>query len=277
MTDTAELLKQDEKAPDHKSEAKPAGTGCEYCTAWFDPPFAHAKRGSHTKKEHPEHWTGPSATWGKAKAAAKNGKAPVRKAPAKSPAVRKAAPVRPPAAPPAARSGRVSLAPRVAWTWKFLGQMMQKEHMPAEAAVIGNMLVFEAPAAGAAVDKAVAGTRLDRKVFQRAARTGERFEAVGRIAKLPGLAMLICLKPDLYEDLEDDLREAVEDVLIDAVPVIEERARRTRSAEDALRRLAAADSQYAGDDPIGTVLKDLFSPIRAPRPLPPEGDAGPGE
>lgn len=254
MTDT--LLSPNETAPNHTGAATSGEIlTCDWCPETFDKrKFGNARLGNHVKNKHPDKWQGAKGRGGgRPPASAK------KVASAHSNKEKPATPAKPTTTtgrPPA----RVSIADRASWAWQKVGLIVQRYPTP-QLQAVGNALVFEAPAAGAALDRALAGTRIDRKLIQRAAKAGERWEGVKTAITLPGLVFLIGTNPALIEVLEDDLREAIEDVLIEAIPVIEQKAARRRKAVDALARLAMADERYAGPDPIGVVMADLLAPL----------------
>jgi hypothetical protein len=129
----------------------------------------------------------------------------------------------------------------------------------------GKALRFEAPAAGNAIDTAVAGTFIDRLAVQKIAGASERWEQLGSVLSLPVMIFMIGRFPDLADVFEEDLREAMEDVIIANVPLLEKKAARTKRATDALQRLGAIDPAVAAsEDPIGDLLRGFFEPDAPP-------------
>jgi hypothetical protein len=141
-------------------------------------------------------------------------------------------------------------------------------------APVANCLVFEAAAAGDALDKAIAGSFVDRLVIQKLAGASEKWEGLSSIVALPICIALVSRYPQLYEALKDDMREAVEDVMILSVPTLKAKAERQRKAAGAFQELMSLDPTLASsEDPVGEILRGMlpeyvFNPPEA-------SDAGP--
>jgi hypothetical protein len=58
---------------------------------------------------------------------------------------------------------------------------------------------------------------------------------------------------------EASLREAIEDVLVQSMPLLRKRAARTKATIDAASELRAIDPELAdSEDPIGDIMRSFF-------------------
>lgn len=134
-----------------------------------------------------------------------------------------------------------------------LGRVINAVEPPTGAAIM-----FEAGALGEAIDKAIAGSPLD-KPLQKAAGVSERFEPLVPLVTMPAMVFMISKTPALQGMLEGELREALEDVLVQSLPLLKKRAQRTKATVDALAELSMLDPEMAkSTDPIGDLLESFF-------------------
>jgi hypothetical protein len=134
---------------------------------------------------------------------------------------------------------------------------------------LANALAFEAPAAGQAIDTAVAGTVIDRKIIQPLAGGAEKWEAVGAVLTLPIMIHLISVFPHLQPALEPQLRRAAEEILVLSVPTIRKKVDRDKKVTEALIELGHIDPAIAlSEDPVGDILAGFFvgmAPVEEPQ------------
>jgi hypothetical protein len=124
---------------------------------------------------------------------------------------------------------------------------------------LAQALAFEAPAAGQAIDTAIAGSFIDRKIVQPITGGAEKWEAVGACLTLPLMVHLISVYPQMQGPLLPHLRRAVEDVLVLSVPTIRKRVEKDRKLAEALEELGHLDKTIADDpDPVGSILEGFF-------------------
>src|ERR1035437_9757472 len=98
---------------------------------------------------------------------------------------------------------------------------------------LANSLAFEAPAAGQAIDPAIAGSLIDRKIVQPLAGGAEKWEAVGACLSLPILVHMCTVFPHLQLAFEPQMRRAAEEILVLSVPTIRKKVERDRKLADA--------------------------------------------
>lgn len=124
---------------------------------------------------------------------------------------------------------------------------------------LANALAFEAPAAGQAIDTAIAGSLIDRKIVQPLAGGAEKWEAVGACLSLPVLVHMCTVFPHLQGAFEPQMRQAAEEILVLSVPTIRKRVDRDRKLAEALQELGHIDKAIADDpDPVGSILAGFF-------------------
>jgi hypothetical protein len=243
-TDTAEdLLSAHEVVPKHL-KTEPETEPCPYCDKTFKAGgFGRAHLANHIKYSHkdkaPLKKTPPAKGKPKLPKSAALAKAvPEPKAKARKPAGENLSLLVSGGAQFAAKSGYVPLA---------------------------NALMFEAPAAGQAIDLAIAGTFVDRKIVQPLVGGAEKWEALGAVITLPVMVHLISVYPGLQSAFEPQLRRAAEEILILSVPTIRKKVERDRKVVDALAELGHLDAAIANDpDPIGSIIAGFYGPTEAP-------------
>ena len=125
---------------------------------------------------------------------------------------------------------------------------------------LANSLAFEAPAAGQAIDTAIAGSLIDRKIVQPLAGGAEKWEAVGACLSLPVLVHMCTVFPHLQPAFEPQMRRAAEEILVLSVPTIRKKVERDRKLADALAELGHIDPTIAASkDPVGDILAGFFA------------------
>lgn len=130
--------------------------------------------------------------WCKADAKPKAEKAPAPKTAEK-----------PPPAPPAPRpKKRVSCAHLLSPLWSQLAKLAPD--VPAQRA-----MVWQAPAAGAALDAAVAGSFVDRLVLQKFVAVEGKYHGVYDLLSLPALIIAVNRQPAIFPVVRPALRSAI--------------------------------------------------------------------
>ena len=242
-TNTAEdLLSAHEVVPKHL-KAEPETEPCPYCDKTFKAGgFGRAHLANHIKHTHPDKAplkkTPPAKPKPKLPKSAALAKAvPEPKAKARKPAGENLSLLVSGGAQFAAKSGYVPLA---------------------------NALMFEAPAAGQAIDLAIAGTCWT-KIVQPLVGGAAKWEAIGAVLTLPVMVHLVSVYPGLQAAFEPQLRRAAEEILILSVPTIRKKVERDRKVVDALAELGHLDPAIANDpDPIGSIIAGFYGPTEAP-------------
>lgn len=176
--------------PDVSASPAADGLECPECAKTFAGAMAAARLGRHRRFAH-----GVQAI-GRPKAKPK-AKGPAAKAPS-SPKPR-------PAATGAPAKARKSVAGLLGPVWSFLGSTM----VPGKA---GAIMAWEGPAAGPVLDKAIAGSFVDKLVLQRLAGNADRWHDVGSLMVLPVVALAIERQPELAHN--PMLRGVAEDAII---------------------------------------------------------------
>lgn len=136
---------------------------------------------------------------------------------------------------------------------------------------LANALAFEAPAAGAAIDTAIAGTWPDKHIIQPLNSGAEKWEALGAVLTLPVMVHLISVYPGLQDAFEPQLRRAAEEILVLSIPTIRKKVDKDRKVAEALVELGHLDPTIAASkDPVGDILAGFFA---GSQPAPePDGD-----
>ena len=248
VTDLAtDLLSPFEQPPTPAPE--PDKHLCPHCGKEFPGARYWLQLGNHIKSAHPDKWGGPTKKAGPKKATAE--RAP--RAPRQT---------KPAAAAPSPRAGRHNLA-------SFFTKNLERSSKALGAVSVAGArsLQFSAPAAGPALDALIAGTRIDKPV-QKIAAVGDKWEKIGAALSLPVMVTMIDLNPALGPFLEDELRDAVESILEDAIPALIKKRQRQQRIAASLRELGALDPSLASmDDPIGAIIGGFFA-----RPEEPAGE-----
>jgi len=84
---------------------------------------------------------------------------------------------------------------------------------------VGRCVQLEAPLAAREIDKVIAGTFLDR-ILQPIFRKGDQLEGLGAIIALPVMVGLYERKPHLAPILEEQMKQTLENVMLDVVPLM---------------------------------------------------------
>lgn len=151
-------------------------------------------------------------------------------------------------------SVRRPLGPELAKIFLQLGRIINTVE-PATGATI----MFEAGALGEAIDKLVVGTFVD-KSLQKAATASDRFAPLVPLVTLPAMIFMVSHNEAMGGMLEGEIREAMEDVLIQSLPLLRKRAQRSKAAVDALAELRGIRPDLAeSEDPIGEMINELFT------------------
>ena len=130
----------------------------------------------------------------------------------------------------------------------------------------GAVLMFEAGALGQAIDDAIAGTFID-KPLQSVAGSAGKLEPLVPLLTLPAMIFMASRDPKMGAVMEGEIREAIEDVLVQSLPLLRKRAQRTKATVEALGELHELDpAVYGAEDPIGVILDSFFEgpPAEAP-------------
>jgi hypothetical protein len=243
-TDTVEDLLSAHEVVPKQAKAEPEQEPCPYCNKTFKAGgFGRAHLANHIKYTHkdkaPLKKTPPAKPKPKLPKSAALAKAvPEPKVKARKPAGENLSLLVSGGAQFAAKSGYVPLA---------------------------NALTFEAPAAGQAIDLAIAGTWPDKHIVQPLVGGAEKWEALGAVIALPVMVHLISIYPGLQSVFEPQLRRAAEEILILSVPTIRKKVERDRKVVDALAELGHLDPAIAADpDPIGSIIAGFYGPTEAP-------------
>ena len=218
---------------------------CPHCGAPFPGLGGAMALGRHVKARHPEAWSGPAAKHATRKGRAAASTARRAPAPPKTPAAKTPAP---------RTTARHNLGPF------FAKNLARGSKALAAVSVAGaRSLEFSAPAAGPAIDALIAGTRIDKPV-QKIAAVGDKWEKIGAALSLPILVTMIDLNPMLGPVLEDELRDAVEAILEDAIPAMIAKRKRQERLRTQLLELEVLDPTFAQmADPIGAIIAGFFT------------------
>lgn len=164
------------------------------------------------------------------------------------------APPGPKPAPKPAASARKPLGEQIARLVLQVGRIINQVEPPTGAAIM-----FEAGAMGAAIDNAIAGTFID-KPLQKVSATTSKIEPLVPLITLPAMIFMASRDEHLMKLLESEIREALEDVLAQSLPLLKKRAARTRETIEALGELEVIDPELKNSaDPIGTLLDRMFA------------------
>lgn len=104
------------------------------------------------------------------------------------------------AEPRPARTSRKSTAKLLSWVWEGFGTMMPGR--------VGGVITYEAPAAGPVLDKALAGSFVDRVLLQRVAKVEDKYE--------PVFLLMVPVMAAMAADMGQPLPPVMEPLLRDA-------------------------------------------------------------
>lgn len=184
------------------------------------------------------------------------------------------------------RGRRISIAPDLEDGFFDLGRMLeQSPQYPT-----GRMIQYQAPAAGVIIDRAVAGTMLDRILVQPIARRKDEYEDVFYLAAPPIMIYMVqATRLRQQAALQAGDQQAARELgikghgqittlkwilrrsVLKMAPAVAE-ARKRIAEEDALIREAFPELG-PGEDPVEVLLSNLFAPPgtgSAPEPTQPE-------
>ena len=140
--------------------------------------------------------------------------------------------------PKAPRSGRKSAAKLLSWAWEGLGTMLPGR--------VGGVLAWEAPAAGPILDRALAGSFVDRWLLQRAAQIEDRYEPVVMLLVPAMAAMAADLGQPVPPFMEPLVRQAYLSIIGDRLRY--EASMRHQMADLAQKAREAGVSEDLGED-----------------------------
>lgn len=130
---------------------------------------------------------------------------------------------------------RVSLEPVWSGIWQGLAPQVSVVS-PAAARVVA----FEGPAAAMVIDSAVAGTALDRRIFQPLASKGAKFEDVGMLLALPIMVAVIERSPEMRSMLEPYCRQMITVIMERSAEAMERTQARETEVAEKLQALGAS-------------------------------------
>ena len=234
---------------------------CRYCSEQFNfGPGGMVKRGNHEKREHRDEWQAAKAkrtSHHKQEKRPESGRTPAKRGP------------RRPKAPE-----RISAIELAGMVIAGIGSAMRKApprdgvdgQMHLNPLVVGGRVVgFEAPIAGAIVDEAVAGTRLDRIAVQPLLAGQARLERVAPLVLAPLIATAIAARPEMWPVLSPVLKRMLRPQL--PAMLAELRRAQAEEAEEAetIAAMIEIDPAFAelfGDgavDPLDAMMAKLFA------------------
>ena len=254
------LFSDEEKAPKHVTQIvkTEAVSTCPECNETFVGNMRNARLGTHRRYKH----------------GVKGQQSNKKKGPAKKKA--------PQTKPLTARVKESLASPVVTGRRKPASDIIRRLFVTGAKVVsvvdapVAACLVFEAAAAGDAIDKVIAGSFVDRLVIQKMAGASEKWEGLSSVIALPICVVLVSRYPHLFGAVEDDMREAVEDIMILSVPTLKKKAERQKKAADAFAELMSLDASLASSaDPVGEILRGMlpgyvFDPSLMPDAVPAE-------
>jgi hypothetical protein len=172
-----------------------------------------------------------------------------------------------------ARGKRISIASDISESYFGLGRELENTpHYPA-----GRMLTYQAPAAGVVIDKALAGTLVDRAVIQPLWRHKDRYEDILYLATPP--VLLITMQNvrmrqqtalaagdeaearRLQAILEGEGRAlawVLRSSLLRLAPAMAEARKRAEEEDEVIRE--AFPGLPPGEDPVKQIMMSLFTP-----------------
>lgn len=139
------------------------------------------------------------------------------------------------------------------WTTAWTGAGVALQRTGADVPV-GRCMQFQAPIVGDILDEAIAGTFVDT-LLQPIAGSGKRFKKVSSVVSLPILVGLIERNPAAAPMLEPLLREVLRENLV----ALAASAKKVRREEEQYRKAMEDLGMEVGDDPIDSLLADIFS------------------
>ena len=122
---------------------------------------------------------------------------------------------------------------------------------------VGRVLQLESPLLAQRIDKAIAGTFLD-KILQPLFRKGDDLEGLGAALALPIMVGVIERKPELYPMMEPMMEEIIGTVLEEVAPLVRKSKTKRRAAARTLTDINDAFDIPRGEDPIKAVMGFLF-------------------
>ena len=151
-------------------------------------------------------------------------------------------------------SRRVSAAGSIEDAWMGLGGMAVRtgRHAP-----LGRYLQWQAPAAGEMLDQAVAGSILDKKIFQPAVRARGRLDLIVSVMGPPGIILAIERNPQNAQMLLPMLKTAIRSSLPTMLPAMKKAQMREEKVTASLKEMFP--DMPEGVDPVDMVIQELFA------------------
>ena len=124
-------------------------------------------------------------------------------------------------------------------------------------APLGRYLQWQAPAAGEMLDQAIAGTPLDKKLFQPAIRARGRLDMVISVIGPPGIILAIERNPERAPMLIPILKSAIRSSLPTMLPAMKKAQAREEKITASLAEMFP--DMPPGVDPVDLVIEQLFA------------------
>ncbi len=155
---------------------------------------------------------------------------------------------------PGAPPRRSSAADLIESGWSTVGGLISRSP---EHSALGRYLQWQAPATGSILDKAVAGTLIDRKLVQPAVRTHDSLGAISSVIGTPLLIWSIERDPSKARTLMPILRAQI----LASLPTMVEAMKRQRTRDEKVAKSIRElyPDMPEGSDPVEEILAYLFS------------------
>jgi hypothetical protein len=137
-----------------------------------------------------------------------------------------------------------------AWQMAAAGLVMSGADIP-----VGRCMMLQAPAAGALLDTALAGTLPDKLLIQPMAKAGARGANLSALLGPPLIIGLIERQPALYEPLKPILKGLLTAYLVETWPQVKKMRDQEAKAMEILAEMAGEDMPD-----VDTLLDNLFAP-----------------
>jgi hypothetical protein len=149
---------------------------------------------------------------------------------------------------------RISAAGSIEDAWTGLGGVAVRtgRHAP-----LGRYLQWQAPAAGEMLDQALAGTIVDRKIFQPAVRVRGRLDLVGAVVGPPAIILAIERNPQNAQMLIPLLKASIRSSLPTMLPAMKKAQAREEKVTASLKEMFPDIPE--GVDPVDLVIEQLFA------------------
>lgn len=144
--------------------------------------------------------------------------------------------------------GRASQEKLITLAWSGLAKLTANR---GSTVPLSRLLYLQAPVAGIVLDEELRGGTLDT-LLQPAARFVNRSSKIGSLIALPVMVQIVTLRPDLYDDFEEAMLDAVYSYQEIAGPALEKR-----------RKAMERRAEKTGGD-AREFLAGIFAPIMTP-------------